>query len=217
MLPSTILHQKPGPHWAFVPDADVSVIAETLVAFANSDGGTLVLGVNAEGRLGTIFTTEEASDALIAAQRLCRPPVPTQWQPQEPVPGGAIVLLRIDRSGEIHSLDDGRILLRKGSDNLQPDGVELDRLMAGRPAGDFEAQPVAGATREDLDEDVIKDYLERRQARNPRHTILPKDKLLQQIGALSEDSHAHGEWDVAVWQGAAAFLAAMPGNFCKIC
>ncbi len=186
MLPSTILHQKPGAQWAFVPHADAEEIAQTLVAFANSEGGTLCLGVGADGRLGTIFTPEEAADALMAAQRLCRPPVPTQWQ-QEQVPGGAIVLLRIDRGGEVHSLNDGRILVRKGAENAQADGAELDRLLAARPTGDFETQPVIGATREDLDEDVIVDYLEKRQARNPRHTILPKDKLLQQIGALSDD------------------------------
>ena len=186
MLPSTILHQKPGAQWAFVPHADAEEIAQTLVAFANSEGGTLCLGVGADGRLGTIFTPEEAADALMAAQRLCRPPVPTQWQ-QEQVPGGAIVLLRIDRGGEVHSLNDGRILVRKGAENAQADGAELDRLLAARPTGDFETQAVVGATREDLDEDVIVDYLEKRQARNPRHTILPKDKLLQQIGALSDD------------------------------
>jgi ATP-dependent DNA helicase RecG len=186
MLPSTILHQKPGPQWAFVPHADAEEIAQTLVAFANSEGGTLCLGVGADGRLGTIFTPEEAADALMSAQRICRPPVPTQWQ-QEQVPGGAIVILRIDRGGEVHSLNDGRILVRKGAENAQADGAELDRLLAARPTGDFETQAVTGATREDLDEDVIVDYLEKRQARNPRHTILPKDKLLQQIGALSED------------------------------
>jgi ATP-dependent DNA helicase RecG len=186
MLPSTILHQKPGQQWAFVPHADADEIAMTLVAFANSEGGTLVLGVSADGRLGTIFTPEEASDALMAAQRLCRPPVPTQWQ-QEQVPGGAVVLLRIDRAGEVHALNDGRILVRKGAENAQADGSELDRLLAARPTGDFETQPVVGATRDDLDEDVITEYLEKRQARNPRHTILPRDKLLQQIGALSED------------------------------
>ena len=66
--------------------------------------------------------------------------------------------------------------------------LEVDRLLAARPSGEFELQPVAGASRDDLDENVVEDYLERRQKRNPRHTILPKDKLLQQIGALTEDN-----------------------------
>jgi ATP-dependent DNA helicase RecG len=186
MLPSAILHQKPGQQWAFMPHADAEEIAQTLVALANSEGGTLVLGVGPDGRLGTIFTPEEASDALMSAQRLCLPPVPTQWQ-HDQVPGGVVVMLRIDRSDEVHKLTDGRILMRKGAENVPADGAEVDRLIAARPAGDFETQPVLGATRDDLDEDVIRDYLERRQARNPRHTILPKDKLLQQVGALSDD------------------------------
>ena len=65
--------------------------------------------------------------------------------------------------------------------------MDLERLAANRPAGEFEVQLVPGASRDDLDEDVIEDYLERRQQRNPRQNILPKDKLLQQIGALTED------------------------------
>ena len=79
------------------------LIAETLVALANSEGGALVLGANADGRLGTIFTSDEAADAVMAAERLCRPPVKTQWQ-QEQVPGGAVVILSVERSGRVHTL-----------------------------------------------------------------------------------------------------------------
>ncbi|MBP8292378.1 MAG: putative DNA binding domain-containing protein, partial [Caldilineaceae bacterium] len=79
-MPTTYLHQKPGQRLAFVPDAAPELIAETLVALANSEGGALVLGANADGRLGTIFTSDEAADAVMAAERLCRPPVRTQWQ-----------------------------------------------------------------------------------------------------------------------------------------
>jgi ATP-dependent DNA helicase RecG len=186
MLPPTLSHQKPGQQYAFIPNADPTLIAETLAAFANSEGGTLVLGVSPEGRLGTIFTAEEAADALLAAQRMCRPPIKTEWQ-QEQVPGGAVVWLRVDRSGEVHSLADNRVMVRRGAENIEADASEVDRLLAARPSGEYEVQTIAGALRDDLDEDVIEAYLERRQQRNPRHTILPKDKLLQQIGALSED------------------------------
>ena len=186
MLSSTLSHPKPGQQWAVIPQAEPGLIAETLVAFANSEGGTLVLGVDVDGRLGTIFTFEEASDAVTAAERLCRPPVKTEWQ-QEERPGGVVVLLRVERSGEVHTLADGRVIVRKGAENVPADPAEIDRLVASRPAAEYELQPVPGAMRDDLDDDVIADYLERRQQRNPRHTILPKDKLLQQIGALSEN------------------------------
>ncbi|MGL4651638.1 MAG: ATP-binding protein, partial [Caldilineaceae bacterium] len=86
-----------------------------------------------------------------------------------------------------HSLGDGRVFVRRGAENALMQGGDFDLLAANRPTGDFELEPVAGATRSDFDEDVIDDYIELRQKRNPRHTILPKDKLLQQIGALTEE------------------------------
>jgi ATP-dependent DNA helicase RecG len=182
----TVLTQSPGQQVAFLPHAEPELIAETLTAFANADGGTVILGMDPDGRLGDVFAEEDAADALQAALRLCRPPVRTDWQ-QQPVAGGTIVLLRVGRSGELHSLWDGRVLVRKGAENRPVDGSDVDQLLANRPVGDFELQEVAGATRDDLDEDVIDDYLERRQKRTPRAGVLPKDKLLQQIGALTQE------------------------------
>jgi ATP-dependent DNA helicase RecG len=183
----TVLTQSPGQQLAFFAMVNnPEQIAETLTAFANTDGGTVVLGMDEDGRLGDIFVEEDATDALQAALRLCRPPVRTDWTQQQ-VAGGTIVLLRVDRSPEMHSLWDGRIVVRKGTENRPIEGSDIDLLMANRPVvGDFELQEVPGAKRDDLDDDVIDYYLERRQRRNPRGTVLPKDKLLQQIGALTE-------------------------------
>ncbi len=181
-----LLNQKPGQQLAFLPTVQPDAIAETLIAFANSDGGVLVLGMWPDGRLGDLYAAEEANDALRAALRLCKPPVRTTWQ-QEQVAGGIVVLLRVDRSSEVHSLSDGRIVLRKGAENRPAEGDDFSQLMANRPSGDFETQPVNGAGRDDLNEDVIDEYIERRQKRSPRSSVLPKDKLLQQIGALTEE------------------------------
>ncbi len=188
-MPATISGlQKPGQHWAYFPDGHPETIAETLVAFANSEGGSLVLGLDADGKLGSIYTDDEAADVLRSAERMCRPPVRTSdWQ-NHTVSGGAVVVVRVDRSGDMHALEDGRVLVRRGTDNAPIDSSDVDRLLAARPSGEYELQPVPGARRDDLDENVVEDYLERRQKRNPRHTILPKDKLLQQIGALTEEN-----------------------------
>ena len=172
----TVLTQSPGQQLAFFAMVNnPEQIAETLTAFANTDGGTIVLGMDEDGRLGDIFVEEDATDALQAALRLCRPPVRTDWMQQQ-VAGGTIVLLRVDRSPEMHSLWDGRIVVRKGTENRPIEGGDIDLLMANRPVvGDFELQEVPGAKRDDLDDDVIDYYLERRQRRNPRGTVLPKD------------------------------------------
>ncbi len=180
-----VLTQSPGPKLAYLATSDPEAIAETLVAFANADGGTLVLGMDVDGKLGDVLVEEDASDALQAALRLCRPPVRTTWSHQQ-VPGGTVVVLQVERAAEAHSLWDGRILIRTGSENRPIEGSEIAQLLANRPGGEFELQEVAGATRDDLDEEVIDTYLEKRQQRNPRSMPLPKDKLLQQIGALTE-------------------------------
>jgi ATP-dependent DNA helicase RecG len=187
-MPTTLTGlQKPGHQYAYIADGEPAAIAETLVAFANSDGGWLVLGLDAEGNAGAFVTDEEAADAVRKAERMCRPPVRTvDWQPLT-VAGGIGALLRVERSAELHALADGRVLVRRGADNEAAAGDEIERLLSSRPIGEFELQAVPGATREDLSEEIIDEYLERRQKRSPRQEILPKDKLLQQIGALTED------------------------------
>jgi ATP-dependent DNA helicase RecG len=184
-LTQTVLNQRPGQNLAFLPNPRPEAIAETLIALANAEGGTVVLGMSPDGKLGDLYVVEEAQEALQAATRLCRPPVPTGWQMEE-LAEGLVVLLRVERGSEMHKLWDGRILVRKGIENHLLETAEASQLANTRTDGDFETQLVPGASRDDLDDDVIDDYMERRQERSPRSSVLPKDRLLQQIGALGE-------------------------------
>ena len=71
-MPTTLSGlQKPGHQWAYIANSEPAIIAETLVAFANSDGGWLVLGVDADGVVGALRTDDEMADAVRAAERLC--------------------------------------------------------------------------------------------------------------------------------------------------
>ena len=180
-----LIQQKPGQRLAFVADADADAIAETLVAFANSEGGTILLGIDETGRPGDILVDEDASNALQHAETLCHPPIQADWQ-QEETSEGVVVILRVERSERLHTLDDGRVVVRSGKQNRTLAGNEIHALSATKVTGDFETEIVPGADRDDLDDEVIDYYLEQRQARSPAD-IAPKEKLLRQIGALSPD------------------------------
>ena len=55
--------------------ADAPKIARTLVAFANTDGGRLLIGVRDDGTIAGVRSEEEYFMAGKAAKHFCRPPV----------------------------------------------------------------------------------------------------------------------------------------------
>ena len=63
-----------------------------------------------------------------------------------------------------HSLADGRVLVRTHQGNEPLDGGKIKHLAATKASGDYEMESVAGATRADLDDEVIQDFIQRRIA-----------------------------------------------------
>ncbi len=177
--------RPPGPLVAYLPEARPEAIAEHLVAFANADGGSLVLGLDDAGRPAARVYAEELEAALRAAQRLCRPVVVTGWE-QIDAPGGPVYAVSVPRSPELHSLADGRVLVRAGSHNRPLGGEEIRQLAATKSSGDLEIESVAGATRADLDDDVIAEYLAKREQRQRRVITHEPGDVLREIGAIDD-------------------------------
>lgn len=59
---------------------DVRKIARTLVAFANRDGGRLLIGVKDNGKMAGVHSDEEMYMIGTAAKHFCQPPVPYALQ-----------------------------------------------------------------------------------------------------------------------------------------
>ncbi|MGH2521521.1 MAG: ATP-binding protein [Anaerolineales bacterium] len=177
--------RPPGPLVAYLPDANPEHLAEYLIAFANSDGGTIVIGLDEKGRTLNRVYAEELEGVLKSAERLCRPPVVTGWEQLEG-PNGPTYAITVARSPELHSLADGRVLIRAGSQNRPLGGEEIRQLAATKSSGDFEAEAVPGAVRADFDEEVIGEYIEKRQQRQRKIFDETPDELLRELGALDE-------------------------------
>ena len=184
-MPSLSLRRPPGPLVAYLPDTDPEALAEHLVAFANADGGTVIIGMKPSGKIVNRIFADELEHAVKAAERLCRPPIVTGWEQVE-AERGVTYAITVPRSPELHSLADGRVLIRAGDQNRPLGGEEIRQLAATKSAGDFEAEAAPGTKWEDLDGEVVAEYLEKRQQRQRRASAHSPLELLHEIGAVDE-------------------------------
>jgi ATP-dependent DNA helicase RecG len=179
------LASGPGQFVAFMPEPTTSALAETLIALANADGGTILVGLHPNGTISD--APAEGVEALLQrAQSLCRPPVSAGWRALD-LPDGEVIAITVGRSSRPHRTSDGRILIRSGAHNRVLSAAEAERMETAHGGTSYEEQPVPGATIDDLDPAIIAEFEAKRAERAPRGERLQGEELLIEVGALGLD------------------------------
>ncbi|MGC9522544.1 MAG: ATP-binding protein [Anaerolineae bacterium] len=169
---------------ALLPEADADLLAETLVAFANADGGTVYIGVEEGGRPVDYLFSEELDTVVEQAELRCRPPVPVKWD-QMDAGGRSLLVGQVHRSPVLHTLDDGQVLVRTGPENRALSSIQVKQILSSRSTGDYEAEPVPGADRADLDPEVLEEFVHEWEERQGRQLTRPLDDLLLEMGWIT--------------------------------
>jgi ATP-dependent DNA helicase RecG len=178
------LRSGPGCLLAFLPYPDPDALAATAVALANTDGGTVVIGLDDAGAYTGPPDSAEVERALRRAEYGCTPAIAfSRPEPLDTASGPAIAV-RVPRSTQVHALPDGQVLVRSAFGNRVLGGDEIRALLTQRANGDFDAEVVPGARISDLDPELLADFVVARARRLGRHSSgIP----LMEIGAVTPD------------------------------
>jgi len=128
-----------------------------MVAFTNTYGGRILLGVDDEGNI--VGVKRENIDEWIAniSSNNCQPTILPQIS-RIRVNGNIVIIIEVQKGVEPHKVSDGRYYIRVGSINREMSTFELARLFQQRQLVFFEETPVNGTSTRDLDTELLRDY-----------------------------------------------------------
>lgn len=135
-------------------------IAETLVAFANADGGELLVGVEDDGSITGINFSEDTIAKLMNAPVSgvhLQTPLPKSTGRKLTIDGKEILYFYTDKSAaSIHQTSDGRCMQRKDLENRPVSIQQVQFERQEQISREYDRVFVDGAKVTDLDIDLLK-------------------------------------------------------------
>lgn len=182
-----LIGQGKGPTLDWHPhNVALPALAASLVALANSAGGTVLIGLTPRsGRLQGLRDPQASIDVALEATLSATPPLIIPLPHVIEVAGYTLLSITVPPGlPHVYSLD-GKYLIRAGTRNRPLAPRALRRLMMARGELVWEAQSPAGATLDDLDWEVVTAYVARLEGLGD---LSPETVLLRR-GCLVKQGH----------------------------
>jgi ATP-dependent DNA helicase RecG len=171
--------------------ADISQrsdFAAEMIAFANIEGGQILVGVDDGGKItgvGDPAKTEEAITSI--ARNNCIPPL-TPLIDRVQTKEGLVLVARISRrSGAPHENNSGQCYLRVGNTKRLASPQERARLLQNAGMVHFDETPVNRTSLEDLDLDAFGHYYQTIYDRPLESADVPLRQMLRNMRFLVDD------------------------------
>lgn len=193
MIPSELMQliqQNEGQQIEFKLESEKqSDLAEVLMAFANAEGGSLLVGVTDEGQIAGVENAKGVIDSLYSAARRLEPSLHGVVQVEQvKVDSKTVIIANVPGSLSATYGLAGSFRIREGSFNRQMTSTDVVSHAVQRGQLDYEQTAVREVTLDALNEQRVKDFLVKR-LRTPLPDQ-PLEQLLQTLHAITVDNQA---------------------------
>ncbi len=155
-------------------------MAEALVAMANADGGTVVLGIEDDGTVSGLPDRYSADAVKQQIQDMIRPR-PSFGFSEVTLEGRRIWVLETDWSAEVHQLTDGRYLLRVDSYTQPFPAERIEAAKRSRLQRATEMQSLPDASLQDLNIELVKELARKGGINLSPEELLVRYRLAQKV------------------------------------
>jgi len=144
-------------------------LAAALTAFANTDGGQLILGVNKARQIVGVADADRAMQSLDSiAYQNCEPPLTIVQETVQTVDGLVVVVVNVPKGDQRpYRTNRGVYYTRISSGRRQTSRQELLRLFQATESMFYDESPVLRATVEDIDFASFARFIERYYSQRP--------------------------------------------------
>lgn len=180
-----------GQHQFRTDVTNVDALAADMVAFSNSEGGKILIGVNVDGTLS--FLSQEATRRLNqlvsnAASQSVRPPISPRTETVS-VLGGLVLVVHVAEGMRKPYIDnEGTIWMKSSSDKRKvTSGEEIQTMYQASGVLHGDELPAHGLTIADLDTEYFKVFFERTFGKSVENHEIPLPGLLQNMNLMKGD------------------------------
>lgn len=157
-------------------------IGETICAFANSNGGILIIGIDDKGKLLGVGKGEE--EKTFSTAQSCEPKVKI-YVSKRVTRDKHILIVHLRKSNTVHFFK-GRAYVRLGPTNRVLAPIELAQIFRKRDMLIFDNTTNEKAALEDINWDFVESKLKELET-NELKIKTDKKELLENIGCISDD------------------------------
>ena len=142
---------------------DAKGLSNHIVAFANADGGTLVIGIEDNGDItGIDAYTNNINDILRVPFDYCTPSVmvtteTVECRDKDGNPNH-LLIMTIPQSSELHANQQDEVYYRMGDKSKKLNFDERLQLMYAKGSRYYEDEPVFRSALDDIDMDFVAEY-----------------------------------------------------------